>query len=156
VRDVRRLYYTIQQTESSSRALEESVNLYRETVALTNRYLAEQVVLRGDSLTAQTRLARAEEELIRLTDERDSQKEKLNSLLGRDILTAFNVTPVMEASEIDDISLEAARQRVLEQRGEVRQARLRLVAAEQDRRIQESQNIPDVSANFTSIRTMNY
>jgi outer membrane protein TolC len=156
VREVRRLYYAIQQAESSSRALEETVTLYRETVALTSRYLSEQVVLRADNLTAQTRLARSEEELIRLRDEADSRKEQLNSVMGRDILTAFNVTPVLEATETDDITLEAARQRVLDQRSEIRQARLRLAAAEQDRRIQESQRIPDVSATFTSVRTMNY
>src|SRR5262249_46779929 len=47
-------------------------------------------------------------------------------------------------------------QRVLAQRTEIRQARLRLDAAEQDRRIQESQRIPDITANLTSIRTLNY
>src|SRR5262249_19102672 len=123
VREVRRLYYAIQQAESSSRALEETITLYRETVALTSRYLSEQVVLRADNLTAQTRLARSEEELIRLRDEADSRKEQLNSVMGRDILTAFNVTPVLEATETDNITLEAARQHVLDQRSEIRQAR---------------------------------
>src|SRR5215813_6878106 len=68
-REARRLYYAIQQAESSSQALDEAVKLYRETVALTSRYLSEQVVLRGDNLTAQTRLAKAEEDLLKLHDE---------------------------------------------------------------------------------------
>jgi outer membrane protein TolC len=156
VRDVRRLYYAIQQAESSSQALAEAVKLYRETVALTSRYVSEQVVLKGDNLTAQTRLAKAEEDLIKLRDDADSRKEQLNSLMGRDILTSFNVTPVLEAAEIEQMSIEVARQRVLAQRSEIRQARLRLDAAEQDRRIQESQRIPDITANLTSIRTLNY
>jgi outer membrane protein TolC len=155
-RESRQLYYAVQQAESSSQALEEAAKLYRETVALTSRYLSEQVVLRGDNLTAQTRLARAEEELVKLRDEADSRKEQLNSLMGRDILTAFRVTPVLEAGEISDISIEDARQRVLDQRTEIRQARLRLEAAEQERRIQESQRIPDITANLTSIRTLNF
>ena len=156
VREVRRLYYAIQQAESSSRAMDEAVKLYRETVALTSRYVSEQVVLRGDNLTAQTRLAQAEEELVRLHDEADSRKEQLNSLMGRDILTAFSVTPVLEAAEINVISIEGARERALVQRTEIHQARLRLDATEQDRRIQESQRIPDVTANLTSVRTLNY
>jgi outer membrane protein TolC len=156
VREVRRLYYAIQQAESSSRALDEAVNLYRETVALTSRYVSEQVVLRGDNLTAQTRLAQSEEELVKLHDEADSRKEQLNSLMGRDILTAFSVTPVLEGAAGEEFSIEVARERALEQRTEIRQARLRLEAAEQDRRIQESQRIPDVTANLTSIRTLNY
>ena len=155
-REARRLYYAIQQAESSSQALDEAVKLYRETVALTSRYVSEQVVLRGDNLTAQTRLARGEEDLIKLRDEADSRKEQLNSLMGRDVLTAFRVTPVLEAGDIDQISIEVARQRVLDQRTEIRQARLRLEAAEQDRRIQESQRIPDITANLTSVRTLNY
>jgi len=155
-REARRLYYAIQQAESSSQALDEAVKLYRETVALTSRYVSEQVVLRGDNLTAQTRLARGEEDLIKLRDEVDSRKEQLNSLMGRDVLTAFRVTPVLEAGDIDQISIEVARQRVLDQRTEIRQARLRLEAAEQDRRIQESQRIPDITASLTSVRTLNY
>ena len=155
-REARRLYYAIQQAESSSQALDEAVKLYRETVALTSRYVSEQVVLRGDNLTAQTRLARGEEDLIKLRDEVDSRKEQLNSLMGRDVLTAFRVTPVLEAGDIDQISIEVARKRVLDQRTEIRQARLRLEAAEQDRRIQESQRIPDITANLTSVRTLNY
>ena len=155
-REARRLYYAIQQAESSSQALDEAVKLYRETVALTSRYVSEQVVLRGDNLTAQTRLARGEEDLIKLRDEADSRKEQLNSLMGRDVLTAFRVTPVLEAGDIDQISIEVARKRVLDQRTEIRQARLRLEAAEQDRRIQESQRIPDITASLTSVRTLNY
>ena len=155
-REARRLYYAIQQAESSSQALDEAVKLYRETVALTSRYVSEQVVLRGDNLTAQTRLARGEEDLIKLRDEVDSRKEQLNSLMGRDVLTAFRVTPVLEAGDIDQICIEVARKRVLDQRTEIRQARLRLEAAEQDRRIQESQRIPDITASLTSVRTLNY
>src|SRR5262252_3623507 len=53
-REARRLYYAVQQAESSSQALEEAVKLYRETVGLTSRYVSQQVVLKGDNLTAQT------------------------------------------------------------------------------------------------------
>src|SRR5262249_40538602 len=125
VHEVRRLYYAIQQAESSSRALDEAVKLYRETVALTSRYVSEQVVLRGDNLTAQTRLAQAEEELVKLHDEGDSRKEQLNSVMGRDILTTFSVTPVFEGTEGEELRIEVARERALEQRTEIRQARLR-------------------------------
>src|SRR5262245_12445086 len=153
-RDVKRVYYGIQQGEASLGAAQETVNLYREVEALTSRYLAEQTVLKRDHLQAQTRLARAEHDQASIQDQIDSGKEQLNHLMGRDVRTAFDVTPPMAATTLE-ADVEAARRRALDQRPEIREARLKLQQAQQDRRVKKAEYIPDVSASLNSITTLN-
>jgi outer membrane protein TolC len=148
--DVKSLYYSIQQAQAALAALEDTVKLYREVVSLTTRYLAEQTVLKGDLLQARTQLARAEQSQAVLLDQEDSAKEALNRLLGRDVLTAFDATPPEEATGLES-DIDSARRRALEQRSELRQARIKLQQAEQDRRAKKAEYIPDVNASFNSI-----
>jgi outer membrane protein len=155
VRDVKRLYYSIQQSQSGLRAADETVALYRETESLTGRYLAEQTVLKGYHLDAQTRLARAEQSRLSLQDQIDTSKEQLNLLLGRDVLTAFDTAPALEAGDLD-ADVEAARRRALAQRSELREAKLKLEQAEQDRRVKKAEYIPDMAATFTSIDVIGF
>jgi outer membrane protein TolC len=152
---VKKLYYGIQQAQSSLSAAGEAVKLYRETESLVARYLAEQVVLKGDHLDAQVRLARAEQSQLTFEDQIASGKEQLNHLMGRDVLTAFEVTGALEAAEFES-DVEAARGRALAQRPEVRQARLKLDQAEQDRRLKRSEYIPDISASFNSVEVVGF
>ena len=152
---MKRLYYSIQQSQSGLRAADETVALYRETESLTGRYLAEQTVLKGDHLDAQTRLARAEQSRLSLQDQIDTSKEQLNLLLGRDVLTAFDTAPALEAGDLD-ADVEAARRRALAQRSELREAKLKLEQAEQDRRVKKAEYIPDMAATFTSIDVIGF
>src|SRR6185503_6672217 len=55
----------------------------------------------------------------------------------------------------DTMNLEAARQRALEERPEIRQAKLRQTQAEQDLRAKKAEYIPDVAVEFTSFSFMN-
>ena len=118
--------------------------------ALTTRYLAEQTVLKGDLLQARTQLARAEQSRATLLDQVDSGKEMLNRLLGRDVLTAFEVTSPEEATDLE-ADIEAARGRAIEQRSELRQARIKLQQAQQDRRAKKAEYIPDINATVNAI-----
>jgi outer membrane protein TolC len=142
---VKQLYYSIQQSQSALRALEETIKLYREVESLTQRFLTEQTALRGDLLRAQTQLARAQQTQIELEEQVVSAKEQLNSLLGRQVLTEFDVPPPEEASDLEADS-EDARRRALEQRPEIRQARLKLEQAEHDLRLKRAEAMPEVSA----------
>jgi outer membrane protein TolC len=155
VREVKRLYYTIQQVESILQSAHETVALYKELGRLTENYVAGEVVLKSELLDVQTHLAKAEQSESVLEDQEATAKEQLNQLLGRDVLTPFQVQPVL-----DDIGnstgLEAARQRALEQRPEIRQAKLRQTQAEQDLRAKKAEYIPDVAAEFNTLRFVNY
>jgi outer membrane protein TolC len=115
----------------------------------------QQVALKSDSLEVDTRLAKAEQSESVLHDQQASGKEQLNELLGRDVLTDFQVQPIADVID-DSFDLAAARQKALQQRPEVRQANLRQIQAEQDLRAKKGEYIPDLSAEVNSLSFLNY
>jgi outer membrane protein TolC len=142
--NVKRLYFSILQTESALAANEEALTLYRELDRTLSVRVAQKVALRSDSLDVQLRLAQAE--LARTTYEntRASQKEQLNQLLGRPIDTAFEVEDVADATLLE-VDRTAAQATARASRPDVREAQLRLQQAELDQRIARADRLPDVS-----------
>jgi outer membrane protein TolC len=69
VRDVKKLYYDMQQVESSLGVTRETIKLYREIERLTADYVAKQVALESEHLESQTRLAKAEQTELELSDQ---------------------------------------------------------------------------------------
>ena len=120
--DVKRLSYGILQTQSSLESVDESIRFLREMEHLRGRYLKEQVVLKSENLEVKAKLAQEEQHQIVLRNQLATQKEQLNNLMGRNILTEFRVNPMPEATTLEN-DLEAARTRALQQRAEVREAR---------------------------------
>ena len=155
VRDVKRAYFALLQTQSAVAASMETIKLYKELDRVTGDYLAQQVVLRTESLDVRSRLARSEYDTMALVDQLAIQKQQLNLLLGRDVLTEFTVTAVPQADSLE-LDLVAARTRALEQRPDLREGRLKVKQAEADRRIKKSEFIPDVSLSFQHIATANF
>jgi len=158
VNEVKRAYYAVLQTEGAARAAEESVKLYRELDRVTGEYVVQQVALKTDLMDVQTRVAKAEYEVLTLNNTLSSQKEQLNNLLGRDVRTEFNVTDGLETAQatMRETDLAEARKRAIEQRPEIREARLRVQQANLDKRAKKSEFIPDVSLTFTHAQTFNY
>jgi len=141
---VKRLYFAILQSESALDSTEQALALYRELDRTLEVRVAQKVALRADSLDVQFRLAK--EELTRTTYQNTlaSQKEQLNQLLGRDVRTDFVVEPVTELS-IAEVDLDAARTRALENRPDLREARLKVEQADLDRRLKKADRIPELS-----------
>jgi outer membrane protein TolC len=157
VNEVKRAYYSILQTEGAVRGAEESVKLYHELDRVTGEYVVQQVALKTDLMDVQTRVAKAEYEVLTLNNSLSTQKEQLNHLLGRDVRTEFSVTdPETAQAVMRETDLMEARKRALEQRPEIREARLRLQQANLDKRIKKSERIPDVSLAFNTVTTVNY
>ena len=134
VRDVRQLYYGIQTAQSALKAAQEDVRLSQEVVRVTSEYVAKRQVLDVDYLEAQMRLARFNENVLDLEDQRETLKAKLNQKMGRDLLTEFDVSAIPEPgggadNTAPDESLAAARAAAVEHRPEVRQARLKVEQA---------------------------
>ncbi len=152
---VKRSYYSILQLQSALESVEESIISYKEMDRVTDQYLAQQVVLRAQSLEVKTKLAKAEYDALTLRNPLQTQKEQLNSLLGRDLQTEFRVSPVPEATDVET-DLSTARSQALERRPELSQARLRVRQAEYDRRAKKSEYIPDVSLSFSYISPFGY
>jgi outer membrane protein len=152
--DVKRTYFNILQTQSSLESTEEDIRFLRELNRLAGRYLKEKTVLKSELLEAEARLAQEEQHQIVLRNQLATQKEQLNDLMGRNILTEFRVNPVPEATALEN-DLGGARNRALQQRPEMREAKLRISQAEYDRRIKQSEYIPDISFIATYARTVN-
>jgi outer membrane protein TolC len=154
VNDVKRLYYDILQTQSMLETVEESIRFLREMDRLEGRYLQQQVRLKSESLEVKAKLAQAEQQRITLKNNLATQKEQLNDLLGRNILTEFAVNPVPEATALEN-DLEGARTRAMKQRPEVREARLRIKQAEYDRWIKQAEYIPSINFSLSYARAVN-
>ncbi|HYK90028.1 MAG TPA: TolC family protein [Acidobacteriota bacterium] len=155
VNSVKRAYYEILQTQSALESVEKSIELYKELDRLTEQYVDQQVALKSDSLEVKMRLAQAEYNVLALRNPLATQKEHLNSLLGRDIQVEFRVAPAEEA-RWTDTDLAAARRLALEQRPEIRQARLKVEQAEYDRRSKKAEYIPNLSLSFNYISPVNF
>jgi outer membrane protein TolC len=141
---VKRLYFSILQTESAMDTTDQAIALYRELDRMLEVRVAQKVALRSDALDVQFRLA--QEQLAKTTYQNTlaTQKEQLNQLLGRDVRTDFVVEPVSTLS-ISEIDVNAARTRALESRPDVREARLKAEQADLDRRAKKAERIPDLS-----------
>jgi outer membrane protein TolC len=144
VNHVKKAYYSLLQSQSALASVQEALRLYREMDRVTDRYVVQQVALKVDSMEVKTRVQRAVYQVMTLQDQVEDQKEKLNILLGRDIKIDFRVELVPEPTLFED-DLAAARHEAIAQRPELREAKLKVEAAEYDRRITKSQYIPDIS-----------
>jgi outer membrane protein TolC len=152
---VKQIYYGILQTSSALSSVEEALKSYRELDKVTGDYVVQQVSLKADLLTVQTKLAKVEYEQLELSNHLATQKEQLNTLMGRYIATPFEVTAVPDFTPFET-DLVAARKVALERRPELQQARLTIEQATLDRRLKKSEYIPDVSAGFIYLTPRNY
>jgi outer membrane protein TolC len=120
----------------------------------TDRNLAEQTALKGDSLAVKAKLSQQRYQLLTLRDSLETQKESLNQLLGRDLNSEFSVEaqPLPADAEID---IAVARREALNQRAEIREARIQSRKAEVEVRRQRAEYIPDFSANVTYLSAPN-
>ncbi len=141
---VTRVYYAIAQTQSALDASTQAVQFYQELERVTDQFLLQQVVLKADSLDVKMRLAREKLEHVKLQDQLETQQERLNQVLGRDLGRRFRVA-LTEAPSLVELDLNTAQARALEQRPEIRQAQLRQKQAEYDRRQKKAEWIPDLS-----------
>jgi outer membrane protein len=152
---VKKAYYAILQTGSALNSVREAVRSYHELDKVTGDNVLQTVSLKADLLTVQTKLAKAEYQQLELSNRLATQKEQLNTLLGREVDTRFEVAGVPELVSFES-NLAEARKIALEHRPELQQARLSVQQATLDRRIKKSEYIPDVSAGFIYLTPRNY
>jgi outer membrane protein TolC len=142
--NVKKAYYSLLQSQSALESVEEELKLYQELDRVTDQHLLQQAALKADSLQVKTGLQKIVYEAMTLRDELTSEKEKLNTLLGRDIATEFRIVPMPEPASFE-ADLSAARSEAMVRRPDLRAAQLKVEAAEYDRRIKKSEFIPDLS-----------
>jgi outer membrane protein TolC len=152
--EVKTAYYNLLQAERGLDATEEALKLFKELDRVSNQALLQQVVLRGDMLEAQAGVAKTELDMVVLRNTSSTLKEKLNELMGRDLSTDFTGRGALEPQAYE-MDLAAVRARAMEQRPELREARLKKQQAEADYRSKKTEYIPDVSLIFTYLSPFN-
>jgi outer membrane protein TolC len=153
--DVRSAYFQLVATQAAVDAASEAVTTIEEAQRVTVRYVAEQTVLRAEALEVDARLEKSRYELAVAENGLNTQRERLNELLGRDLTTPFRVHPMLE-DQVTGLTLAAARQQALQNRPDVRQARLREQQADYERRMARAEYIPDVSLSVRYLGFNNY
>jgi len=108
VRDVRRAYYSLLQSQSQAESQRATIHSFEELGRLTERRLQERAALKADSLRIKAEEAKAKYQLLVLEDTLSDRKEALNRLLGRDLLADFSVESASSALP-EELELSAAR-----------------------------------------------
>jgi len=152
--EVKKLYYAILQTQSSLASSEENMKFDRELDRTTVQLVGEKAALKSESMDVKARFAREDYNNLTLSDTLASQKEQLNSLLGRDVRTDFSVVELPEATTAE-VNLRDAQTRALSARPELREGRLRVQQADLNRRITKAGYIPDVSLTVNNLSMVN-
>jgi len=156
INQVKKAYYSILQTQSALVSSDENLRFDLELDRTTEQQVLEKAALKSESMNVKARIAQEQYNSLSLRNNLASQKEQLNSLLGRDVRTDFAVAEVPEATG-EEGSLEAAQAKALSARPELKEGRLRVEQAEVNRRVTKAGYIPDVSlaANNLSVTNVN-
>jgi outer membrane protein TolC len=153
--EVRSAYFELVATQAAVDAAREGVRTLEETQRVTQRYILEQTVLKGDALEVDARLTKAQYDLSVAENGLATQHEHLNQLLARDIATPFRVDSIPE-EDTTALSLEEARQQASQSRPEIRQAHLKEKQANYDRRLAKAEYIPDfgIAVSYMGIQNV--
>jgi len=147
INDVKKTFYNILQSQSALKATDVALTLFKELDRVATSALVEQVILKSDLLDAQAGMAKVESDRAGLQNTLDTLKEKMNNLLGQDLDTKFTVTTELEVKPWES-DLASTRAKALDQRPELKEARLKVDLAEIDRRAKRAEYIPDISFRF--------
>jgi outer membrane protein TolC len=155
VDQVRRAYYAVVETQSVQDSLLASLPYYEESrrLALENR--GKETILESDLLNTGAQLLKIQNAISDANDKVASVSEKLNDLMGRDIHTQFRVAEVDDA-DADLAPPEAMEERALQDRPELKKAKLQVQQADYDARAKKAEYIPELSVAFSYYTTANF
>ena len=154
VRQVKEAYYQVAELQAQVASARAAVGSLSELSTLTEQRLAQETVLLSDSLTVKAKLKQQRYQLLTAEDAFELQKQNLNRLLGRDLHTSFSVE-MLPFGELVECDLDTARKQALEQRPELRGARLQTKIAELDVRREHAKYIPDLSLQVSYLGFQN-
>lgn len=154
VNQVKRAYFVAQQTQSALEATDEAIRFLQRLDQVVQDQMMQGKALRADSLEVKTRLAEATHRTVTLESDLASEKERLNHLLGRDVRSEFNLTPVSSLPGTP-IDLDAALTQAMERRPSLKAAQLRVQQAEHDERIRKLHYVPDLSFIAAHVQGIN-
>jgi outer membrane protein TolC len=154
VSEVKRVYYSLAQTQSALSVASELILSLKELERVVSDQVAQRATLDADLLEVKARLAKTEYDVFTLRNTLKSGKQQLNNLLGRDLQVDFTVATTVESvgENIDD---QAAVARALGNRVELKESKLRQQQAEYDIKAKKSEYIPHVNLVFNYLTPFN-
>lgn len=153
-KNVKEQYYEILETQSALESTRENIAFYQSLATIVGNKVRQKTALEYELLDTEAKLAKAEYDSLKQHNTLLSEKERLNELMGRDIYTPFTVTASLTADEtIPDP--ERARALAMEQRPDVKEARLRLRQAEYEMDLRRAAYLPDLDLLATYNRSVN-
>jgi outer membrane protein len=157
VRQVKEAYYQVAQLQAQVSSAKAAVQALSALSALTEQRLSQETVLLSDSLTVKAKLKQQRYQLLTAEDGFELQKQNLNRLLGRELRTPFSVE-MLPFGELVEWDLDTARKQALEQRPELRGARIQTKIADLDVRREHAKYIPDLSlqASYLGFQNVNF
>ena len=152
-----RSYYAILQSQSELESQRAVLTYLEELQQLTSRRLQQEAVLKADSLRITTQRTKAVYQITVIEDALADQKEALNRLLGRELLTEFAVEMV-PSSLAEESTLQQARKRAVEMRPEIKAETIKKEQAALETKIEKTRYIPDVSlqANYLTAPNISF
>jgi outer membrane protein len=144
VNHVRQIYYQILLKEVALEASDESSRQYAELDRTLAVSLAQDAVLRLDTLEVKALIAQEDYKKTTIRNAIEELKETLNRLMGRDLATPFRTQGMGEVPTMD-VDLATAQARAVSQRPEIKQGQIRIRQADYDRLLKKSENTPDLS-----------
>jgi outer membrane protein TolC len=139
---VKKVYYGLLQARSARTTIDEAGTLLAELQRVVNEYEQREAVLPADRLAVDARIAELELQRVTVSNTIASLSEQMNVLLGRDVLTSFDVVMPSAVAEPDAAGALA---RAAEARPEVREADLKAQQAGFNVRLKQEAFVPDVS-----------
>lgn len=157
VNEVRRLYYSLLQSQSQAESQRAAIHYLEEFGHLTENRVQERAALKADSLRIKAEEEKAKYQLLLIEDAFSDRKEAMNRLLGRDLLVDFSVQPVSSALP-EEQDLAEARRLALAQRPEIKIASIKKKQANLETTIEKTRYLPDVSiqANYLTPAGVNF
>src|SRR6202140_3189058 len=157
VRQVKEAYYQVAELQAQVTSARAAVRSLGGLSTLTEHRLGQETVLLSESLTVKAKLKQQRYGLLLAEDSFELQKQNLNRLLGRELRTPFSVE-MLPFGELVEWDLDTARKQALEQRPELRGARLQTKIADLDVRREHAKYIPDLSfqVSYLGFQNVNF
>jgi outer membrane protein TolC len=155
VDSVRRAYYAVVESQSDLDSKEASLPYYRESVRVATEDSNRETILTSDLLKSKAQLLQAENAVNHDEDQLVSAQQKLNDLMGRDIHTQFRVAGVL-AIDGEGETQSALEARALQNRPDLKKARLDILKTDADVRAKRSEYIPELSGTVNYYTTFNF
>jgi outer membrane protein len=154
VDEIKRAYYGCLRAESGLVPSREAVDLFKELERLMDTLVGERAALDADRLDVQARRAQQEHDILVLENALATGRERINVALGRDPETPFSMEKLSLALPAE-ADLAVTRAAALDQRADVREARITIDLAKIDWRLKKAEQYPRVGAVFYYVGQIN-